>query len=80
MSELGIFLATPPTLWCANIGITYISINPVMYSRTKYVELDYHFVHERVAAKSLQVSFISSKDQIANIMTKPLSSARFLQL
>lgn len=52
----------------------------MLHAHTKHVELNYHFVHERVAAKTLQVSFISSKDQIAVILTKPLSTTRFLQL
>lgn len=80
LSELGISLTQPPTLWYDNIGATYLSLNPVMHSRTKHVELDYHFVREGVATKSLQVSFISTKDQIANILTKPLSAAWFTLL
>lgn len=51
-----------------------------MHSRTKHVELEYHFVDELMAAKSLHVAFFSSKDQIADILTKPLSTTRFLQL
>lgn len=51
-----------------------------MHSHTKHIELDYHSVCERVAAKSLQVSFLSSKDQIANVLMKTLSTNRFLQL
>ncbi|KAF5465898.1 hypothetical protein F2P56_015863 [Juglans regia] len=80
LSELGIFLVSPPTLWCDNISATYLTLNPVLHSRTKHVELDYHFVWERVVAKTLKVSFIPSKDQIADILTKPLSAARFAQL
>jgi hypothetical protein len=49
------------------------SVNPVLHSRTKRVELGFHFVRERVAAKTLKVAFVSSKDQVADILTKPLS-------
>lgn len=44
LKELGIFLSSASTLWCDNIGVTYLSKNPIMYSRTKHIELDYHFV------------------------------------
>lgn len=80
LKELGIFLSSTPTLLCDNIRVTYLSKNPIMYSQTKQIELDYHFVWEWIAAKSLQVSFVSSKDQLAYILTKPLSTNRFLQL
>jgi hypothetical protein len=44
----------------------------VFHARMKHIEVDFHFVRERVARKLLYVKFISSKDQIADIFTKPL--------
>ena len=61
-----------PVLWCDNIGATYLSENPVFHARTKHIELDYHFVRERVAQKLHQINFVSSKDQLADIFTKLL--------
>jgi histone deacetylase 1/2 len=72
LNELGVRQDSPPVLWCDNIGATYLSSNPVFHARTKHIEVDFHFVRERVAQKRLHVRFVSSKDQLADIFTKPL--------
>jgi hypothetical protein len=77
LSELGVFLSTAPILFCDNISATYLSANPVFHARTKHIAIDYHFVRDRVATKSLVVKFLSSKDQIADVLTKPLVAAQF---
>jgi hypothetical protein len=72
LHDLGIFLQTPPELWCDNIGATYLSANPVFHARTKHVEIDFNFVREKVASQALKVCFIPSHDQIADVLTKPI--------
>ena len=77
LKELGVAQVSPPVLWCDNIGATYLSINPVSHARTKHIEIDYHFVRERVAQKLLHIQFVPSKNQLADIFTKPLSLPLF---
>jgi len=43
----------------------------------KHIEIDYHFVHEKVLNQDVLISFISIADQVADIITKGLSTARF---
>ena len=69
-----------PTLWCDNIGATYLSANPVFHSRMKHIEIDFHFVREQVALRRLRTGIISGKDQPADLLTKSLPKLRFLQL
>ncbi|CAL9014472.1 unnamed protein product [Prunus brigantina] len=66
-----------PKLWCDNISALSLASNPVFHSRTRHVEVDYHYVRERVVRNELLVAYCSTVDQIADIFTKGLSSARF---
>jgi hypothetical protein len=77
LKELGVFQSRPPRLWCDNLRATYLTINPVFHTRTKHIEVDFHFVREQVACKAMEVWFISLGDQIADILTKPLPRALF---
>jgi histone deacetylase 1/2 len=75
--ELRLSSSSSTTLWCDNLGATFLSANPVFHARTKHVEVDYHFIRDRVANKEIQVRFISSKDQLADVLTKPLPLVSF---
>jgi hypothetical protein len=75
--ELGASLPRILILRCDNIGATYLTSNPLFHARSKHIAIDYHFVRDRVAAKQLEVHFLSSKDQIADILTSPLATKRF---
>ena len=72
LKELGVQSKQAPCLWCDNLGATYLSANPVFHARTKHIEIDFHFVRERVARKLLEVRFIPTGDQVADGFTKPL--------
>ena len=76
LRELNIFLPAP-TLWCDNIGATYLSANLVFHARMKHIEIDFHFVREQVAAHRLRVCVISSQDQTTDLLTKALPKQRF---
>ncbi|XP_076896396.1 katanin p80 WD40 repeat-containing subunit B1 homolog KTN80.1-like [Bidens hawaiensis] len=79
LTELGILINQTPTLFCDNTGATYLSANPVYHSHMKHIALGYHFVREQVSAGHVRVLHISSQDQLADMLTKPLSRGLFLQ-
>jgi histone deacetylase 1/2 len=77
LRELRVSLRARPCLWCDNLGATYLSANPIFHARTKHIEIDFHFVRERVASKQIEIKFISSKDQVADGFTKALPVKTF---
>jgi hypothetical protein len=59
-------------IYCDNVSTVYLSTDPVQHQRTKHVEIDLHFVHERVAAGDVWVLNISTTLQFVDIFTKGL--------
>jgi histone deacetylase 1/2 len=53
LTDLQVPSVSAPTIWCDNLGATYLSANPIFHARTKHVEVDYHFVRDRVAKKEI---------------------------
>jgi histone deacetylase 1/2 len=72
LHEIGVKSPNAAKLWCDNLGATYLSSNPVFHARTKHIEVDYHFVRDRVKQKRFEIDFVSSKDQVADGFTKAL--------
>lgn len=77
LTFLHVELPQPPVLFCDNLSAIALSFNPVQHQKTKHIEIDVHFVRERVAANQLFVQFVSSTEQFADILTKGLSSPLF---
>jgi hypothetical protein len=77
IKEFQLYLYSPPIIWCDNIGALILASNPVFHARTKQVEIDYHFMREKVVNKDILVKHISTKDQLANIFTKGQTTTRF---
>ncbi|KAJ8774325.1 hypothetical protein K2173_011197 [Erythroxylum novogranatense] len=70
----------PPLLFCDNLSATYLTNTPIFHSRSRHLEIDFHFVRDKCAQKELQVRYISTTDQLADGFTKPLPKTRFLHL
>jgi hypothetical protein len=78
--DIGISLPSIPLLWYDNVSAIALASNLVFHARTKHIEVDYHFVREKVVNRDIEVKFISSHDQIVDVFTKGLSSTQFLYL
>uniref|UniRef100_A0A803QS75 Uncharacterized protein n=1 Tax=Cannabis sativa TaxID=3483 RepID=A0A803QS75_CANSA len=73
-SELNIHLPQPPTVWCDNLSTIMLTQNPVLHARMKHIELDLYFVLEKVLNKTIRIKHVAAYDQLADELTKALSS------
>jgi hypothetical protein len=64
-------------VYCDNLSAVYLATNPVQHQRTKHVEIDLHFVRERVAAGDIRVLHVPTSSQYADIFTKGLPTSVF---
>ena len=80
LSELRIESKNIPTVWVDNLSAIALASNPVLHARTKHIEIDVHFVRDKVIRKELDIRHVPSTDQIADIFTKPLSLQFFSKL
>ena len=77
MAELNSPLAKSTLVYFDNVSAVYLSTNPVQQQRTKHVEIDLHFVRDRVAIGDVRVLHVPTTSQFADIFTKGLPSSTF---
>lgn len=75
--DLGVSSTLPHVICCDSQSAIALASNPVFHARTKHVEVDYHFIREKVLSKLISVQYIGSQAQTADIFTKALSVDRF---
>ncbi|GMJ03321.1 hypothetical protein HRI_004001300 [Hibiscus trionum] len=80
LTEMGIHLPDVPIIWCDNTSTVSMAANPTLHAKTKHVDLDLHFVREKVATGSLQVNYVPAHCQLADIFTKPSAVQHFEDL
>ena len=64
-------------VYCDNSSAIDISKNPIQHSKTKHIEIRYHFIRDLVERKIVCLEYIPTECQNADIFTKPLDRSKF---
>jgi hypothetical protein len=68
------------SLMCDNTSAISIAKNPVFHKRMRHLEKRHHFLREHIEKGDIEMSYIDTERQLADIFTKPLDSSRFAAL
>ncbi|XP_072056243.1 uncharacterized protein [Arachis hypogaea] len=77
LQDLGVPITKPINLYCDSNSAIYIATNPVFHERTKHIEVDCHIVRDKLQEKFIHLLPISTNNQAADILTKPLALGPF---
>jgi hypothetical protein len=80
LNEMKIIVPRTIQVYEDNQGAIAMINNPTSHSRAKHIDIKYHFIRDLVNLKLIKLKYISTKDQLADILTKPLDSTIFNHL
>ena len=70
----------PTVLFCDNTSAINLSKNPILHSQTKHIDVRHHFVRDHVEKENIKIEYVDTKDQLADIFTKPLDEKQYSYL
>jgi hypothetical protein len=79
LKDYGIMFDKVPLLY-DNESAIKIAHNPVQHNKTKHIEICHHFIRDHVNRGEIDLSYVGTNEQLANIFMKPLDEARFREL
>ena len=74
--DLGIQVQVPVVIYCDNLSSIQLARNPVFHARTKHIEVHYHFIRERVLDGDIDLTYVRTDEQVADIFTKALGAEK----
>nr|GEZ14725.1 hypothetical protein [Tanacetum cinerariifolium] len=76
LTDYGLFYDKVP-IYCDSKSATAISCNPVQHTQTKHIDVRYHFIKDHVEKGTIELYFVGTEYQLADLFTKSLPEARF---
>ncbi|GJR99599.1 retrovirus-related pol polyprotein from transposon TNT 1-94 [Tanacetum coccineum] len=76
LTDYGFFFDKVP-IYCDSKSVIAISCNPVQHTRTKHIDVRYHFIKDHVEKGTIELYFVGTEFQLADLFTKSLPKARF---
>lgn len=80
LAEIRDLAVSKPVLRVDNKSAISLVKNPVHHDRSKHIDLRFHLIREYAHTGQIEVKFISTKEQLGDILTKPLGKVKFLEL
>jgi hypothetical protein len=65
------------SICCDNQSCIKLSVNPVFHDKSKNIGIKYHFIRDVVEKGAVKLHYVTTKEQVANVLTKPLSKVKF---
>ncbi|MCO5586878.1 hypothetical protein L7F22_040823 [Adiantum nelumboides] len=76
LQDLEIQVKDPVVIYCDNLSSIQLARNPAFHARTKHIEAHYHFIRERVLDGDINLAYVSTEDQAADLFTKALDAKK----
>ncbi len=67
-------------IYCDNQGDVRLVSNAEFHQKTKHIQLRYHYIREQKAEERIEVKYVSTENQLADIFTKALPGPKFIEM
>ena len=76
LHDFGLQAHRKVVLYCDNLSSIQLARNPVFHARTKHIEVHYHFIREKVLSGEIDLEYVNTEEQVADIFTKALGAEK----
>ena len=80
LRDLGILYQEVALLYCDNKVALHIAANPIFHERARHIEMDCHYIRDKIQDGYVIIRFMSSANQLANVLTRALGKEVFMHM
>ena len=80
LADVGLVQEGATTIMCDNQGCMALAKNPTHHSRTKHIDVQHHFIREKLESGEISLKYCPTEDMVADVLTKALAKERHQRL